>query len=196
MLNKFFKNRKGFTLVELMIVVAIIGILAVVAIPTYMRFTMRAKASEASNNISAIMKGAKSYYNGEPSDASGNPLARHFPNNMAEPIPAGTAGAALAQAILTVPAAVPCTGGQPLYAKNATIWETNVWKRLGFQIDKAHYFRYNYTTTGFGLTSLVTVNAQADLDCDASLSGYQMNTNVTASGEVQSTEMLVNNPYE
>ena len=191
MLNKFFKNRKGFTLVELMIVVAIIGILAVVAIPTYMRFTMRAKASEASNNISALMKGAKSFYNSEPSDSSGNPLARHFPNNTPEATPAASA-----QALFTTPTNAPCTGGQPLYTRNAALWENPIFKRLGFQIDKAHYFRYAYVTNGVGLNAQVNINAQADLDCDNVLSGYQMNTNVTASGEVQSTEMVVNNPYE
>jgi type IV pilus assembly protein PilA len=40
-------NRKGFTLVELMIVVAIIGILAAIAIPNFLNFRLKAKTSEA-----------------------------------------------------------------------------------------------------------------------------------------------------
>ena len=58
-------NRKGFTLIELMIVVAIIGILAAVAIPGFMRYIKQSKTTEATTNLNALVKGAQSYYEAE-----------------------------------------------------------------------------------------------------------------------------------
>jgi prepilin-type N-terminal cleavage/methylation domain-containing protein len=51
------KMQKGFTLVELMITVLIIGILASLAIPAYGKFTTRAKLSEAPSNLAALAGG-------------------------------------------------------------------------------------------------------------------------------------------
>jgi type IV pilus assembly protein PilA len=56
--------QKGFTLIELMIVVAIIGILAAVALPAYQDFTIRAKVSEGIGLAGAIKKGMGEAYMG------------------------------------------------------------------------------------------------------------------------------------
>ena len=54
MLDKFIKSKKGFTLIELMIVVVIIGILAAMAIPVFMQATSKAKQSEAKKILKQI----------------------------------------------------------------------------------------------------------------------------------------------
>ncbi len=54
MFNKLHRNRKGFTLIELMIVVVIIGILAALAIPRFMRATTKSKQSEAKTILKQI----------------------------------------------------------------------------------------------------------------------------------------------
>lgn len=55
-------GRGGFTLVELMIVVAILGILAMIAVPNFMRMRERAKISEAKANLGAIRVTEHAYF--------------------------------------------------------------------------------------------------------------------------------------
>jgi type IV pilus assembly protein PilA len=56
------KDKKGFTLIELMIVVAIIGILAAIAIPNFLKFQAKSKQSEAKTNLKAIYTAETGYY--------------------------------------------------------------------------------------------------------------------------------------
>ncbi|MBI3805484.1 MAG: prepilin-type N-terminal cleavage/methylation domain-containing protein [Nitrospirae bacterium] len=55
------KNQKGFTLIELMIVVAIVGILASIAIPSMLNYQARSQQAEARANLDAIFTGMMIY---------------------------------------------------------------------------------------------------------------------------------------
>ena len=61
-MTAFSRSQQGFSLTELMIVVAIIGVLAAIAIPNFLKSQARAKQSEAKNNLVAIHTGEIAYF--------------------------------------------------------------------------------------------------------------------------------------
>ena len=76
-------SKRGFTLIELMIVVAILGILAAVAIPAFLNYMRKAKTSEATLNIDRVFEGGVTYFEAEhvPRGTSGTILQHCLPSS-------------------------------------------------------------------------------------------------------------------
>jgi prepilin-type N-terminal cleavage/methylation domain-containing protein len=62
MLNKLKNNKKGFTLIELMIVIAIIGILAAIAIPNFIAYRDKAFCGQGEHDAQNTLASLSSYY--------------------------------------------------------------------------------------------------------------------------------------
>jgi len=134
---KLHTRKGGFTLIELMIVVAIIGILAAIAIPNFLQFQLRSKTGEAKTNLAAIRTAEEGYF-------------AEFNNYVAA---ASTPGAALGANKRT------WSGGGILQ-----------FDQLGWSPEGEVF--YNYAVTALTGASSYTIDAQGDLDANATTSDY------------------------
>ncbi len=145
MLKKI-RSRKGFTLVELMIVVAIIGILAAIAIPNFLNFRMKAKTSEAKSNLGAIRSTEVAYF------AEYN----HFITGQ-DWTPVHTAG----------------TGGN---GDTKVPWVTTTrFSIIGFAPEGAVYFDYRLETENVNTLATFTAAARGDLDKNGDWAEFRLN---------------------
>ena len=129
-------NRKGFTLIELMIVVAIIGILAAVAIPGFMQYIKSSKTSEAKTNLNSLGKGAISFFEAEHYSKDGmSATSKQYP---------------VGDAALGKPASQTTIGIKYDPTKEDNIDdEKKLWGDLNFEIKSPIYYYYVYNGVGY-----------------------------------------------
>jgi prepilin-type N-terminal cleavage/methylation domain-containing protein len=166
------KQDKGFTLIELMIVVTIIGILAVVAGPELMKYQTRAKTSEAIQNVAKVAEGARAYYLEELSTRDGSLIQKQFPVSIG-PTPQQKACVNNAPQKLN-----------PVDFSNPENFGHQSWQSLQFGVSKPFMFRYTFASQGTGNQALFSARAQGDLDCDNIESLFEQSARVDDNNQV------------
>ena len=143
------KNRriiKGFTLIELMIVVAILGILAAIAIPNFLRYQLRAKTSEARTNM-GVIRSSMEAFRGEMDG---------FPTTIAT-----TPGAAATNGQKGTFTITACPAG----CNRTNLAACTSFECIGYRPSGLVYYQYD---TASGNIFDYVIGAAADLDADTS----------------------------
>lgn len=152
----------GFTIIEVMIVVAILGILASVAMPAFVKYVRNSKTSAAVTSIRNIYDGQVAYFIAEQVDRNGNQLSNAFITCAATPT--------------SVPPGVPVAGN----------WDSVGWRKINFALDSDTNYQFSVTTAGITSTSRFTATAIGDLDNDNIESTFERTGEVnTTTGEVE-----------
>ncbi len=175
------KRQDGFTLVELMIVVAIIGVLAALAIYGVSRYLKHAKTAEATRNLGSIETGSKNQFQQE-TDTSGTgigPFVHRFCPDTTGPVPAAVPAAAKVKA-------------------TATDWNQAAWQCLKFSINEPQFYQYSYVgnTGTTGTAATYTATANGDLDGNGTLSTFQLTGAGSLTGDAQRQALKITNEDE
>lgn len=75
------RTRAGFTMIELMVVVIIVGVLAAIAVPIYGKYVKNARVSEATGRLADLLTASKAY--AQENESDGDPATANWPTSAA-----------------------------------------------------------------------------------------------------------------
>jgi prepilin-type N-terminal cleavage/methylation domain-containing protein len=176
------QKQSGFTLVELMIVVAIIGILAAIAIPSFSKYIRKSRTSEALAHLSKEWSGSLTYYESDHLVAGGTVLTKEFPG------PVGAWASIPECGCLTGGA---CPGTNP-------VWNSDpVWRALNFSFPDPHHYMPGYSASGTGTSAQFTAYSKGDANCNGRLSEFSRSGWISPQGDVTGNVVpLIKNELE
>ena len=163
-------SSKGFTLIEMMVTVAIVGILAGVAGPSLSKYVRRAKTTEAVINLKRLYEGSVAYYysSQDNGDRFGNMVPPQFPGVG---LPYGAMPGRNECCGYPQGKCPPADSPEATYA-DAT-WNKSPWTELRFAVSDYHYYWYEYNASGTGIESIFTARAMGDLNCNKAFSAFE-----------------------
>jgi type IV pilus assembly protein PilA len=149
-MRKLLNKKSGFTLIELMIVVAILGILAAIAIPAFVTYVRRSKTAEANETLNQLFQSTSAYY------------GKEFVTD-------GLTGGNYTNCAIGGAGDHWSTTADPNTSKNIPTGPDVALtdKLVNFNVNNAYYYRYNAYVND--LTQSTTVGAQTPTTCGLAL---------------------------